>query len=147
MGMFDNIRCKWPLPVSGANELDYQTKDTPNQSLDNYEIREDGTLWIEEYDVENRSEAAKWKKDHPGEEVPEELKGWKSFIGCLTRINKRWVQVTDFTGEVAFYTLCDTKDGKVVNADERAGWIEWSAYFIKGKLNSVNLIKNREKEQ
>ena len=47
MGMFDDIKCKYPLPLDGANALDYQTKDTDAQNLDNYEIREDGTLWLE----------------------------------------------------------------------------------------------------
>lgn len=38
MGMFDNIKCKYPLPVDGANALDYQTKDTDAQQLDNYDL-------------------------------------------------------------------------------------------------------------
>ena len=45
MGMFDNLRCRYPLPVDGANDRLYQTKDTPSQYLDVYEIREDGALW------------------------------------------------------------------------------------------------------
>lgn len=45
MGMYDVIRCAYPLPVDGANGRTYQTQDTPSQSLDNYEIREDGSLW------------------------------------------------------------------------------------------------------
>ncbi len=43
--MFDELRCKYPLPVSGANRLIYQTKDTEAQCLDLYEIRKNGTLW------------------------------------------------------------------------------------------------------
>ena len=35
MGMFDDIKCKYPLPVEGANALDYQTKDTDAQQPDN----------------------------------------------------------------------------------------------------------------
>jgi len=46
MGLYDNITCKYPLPIPGANELEFQTKDTPRQDLDQYEIREDGTLWL-----------------------------------------------------------------------------------------------------
>lgn len=62
MGMFDDIKCKYPLPLNGANDLVYQTKDTPAQFLDKYEIREDGTLWHENYDIEDQSEAAFWKE-------------------------------------------------------------------------------------
>lgn len=45
MGMFDYVRCQYPLPVAGANDLEYQTKDTPAQDLDHYEIHADGSLW------------------------------------------------------------------------------------------------------
>jgi hypothetical protein len=47
MGMFDYLNYKGH---------DYQSKDTPNQWMANYEIREDGTLWVEESDGE-------WIKD------------------------------------------------------------------------------------
>lgn len=39
MGMFDDLRCHYPLPREGANALAYQTKDTPAQWMDLYEIR------------------------------------------------------------------------------------------------------------
>lgn len=45
MGMFDYLKCEYPLPVEGANDLEYQTKDTPAQYMDIYTIRADGTLW------------------------------------------------------------------------------------------------------
>jgi hypothetical protein len=41
MGMFDYIKYRGE---------EYQTKDTPRQLMDNYEIRDDGTLWYENYD-------------------------------------------------------------------------------------------------
>lgn len=134
MGMFDEIKCRYPLPIEGANALDYQTKDTPAQYCDLYEIREDGTLWHEDYDTEDQSEAAKWKAANPGKELPEELKGWRSFCGCMTRVNKRWEQVADFIGELRFYTTLPPK---------HSGWIEWSAYFEAGKLVRLNLIEHR----
>jgi hypothetical protein len=43
MGMFDELRCHYPLPVRGANDLLFQTKDTKQQLMDLYEIRDDGT--------------------------------------------------------------------------------------------------------
>ncbi len=48
MGVFDYVRCKYPLPLDdpGINDKVYQTKDTPEQYLALYEIREDGTLWV-----------------------------------------------------------------------------------------------------
>ena len=44
MGMYDELRCHYPLPVEGANARDYQTKDTPCQYLNHYEITTDGVL-------------------------------------------------------------------------------------------------------
>ena len=134
MGLFDDIKCKYPLPVAGANKLDYQTKDTPSQFMDQYEIREDGTLWYEEYDIEDYSEYSKWKKEHPNEPEPDETKqpfGWK-FFGCLGKANKRWVQ-EKMSGEICFYTSL----GK-----DHSGWLEFSAYFKNGQLQQLNLIKN-----
>ena len=133
MGMFDEIKCRYPLPVEGANTLDYQTKDTPDQYCDLYEIREDGTLWHQIYDTEDQSDAAKWKADNPGKELPEELNGWRSCCGCMTRVNKRWEQLPEFVGEIRFYTTLPPRD---------SGWIEWSAYFEAGKVARLNLVRH-----
>lgn len=132
MGMFDDIRCKYPLPVPGANDLDYQTKDTPEQLLDQYEIREDGTLWHENYDTEDHSELGRWMAEHPGQEAPPEVSGLASISGMLTRVNKRWEPVA-FTGEICFYTSL---------GPNHSGWIEFSAYFIGGKINQLILLKH-----
>jgi hypothetical protein len=133
MGMFDNIRCRYPLPLEGANALDYQTKDTPAQFCDLYEIRDDGTLWREHYEVEDHSAAAKWQAENPGQELPEALSGWESIIGSMTHVNERWEQVSDFIGELRFYTTLPPK---------HSGWIEWSAYFEAGKIARLNLIEH-----
>lgn len=122
MGMFDYLRCEYPLPVDGANALEYRTKDTPAQYLDRYEIREDGTLWHEEYDMEDRSPSAKWRREHPGEPLPGGLVGLYG-LGCATRVNERWHQVI-LTGEIRFGSAT----------------LEWSAYFVKGRLNQLHLI-------
>ena len=55
--MFDEVDCQYPLPdgfvpKGGAVA---QTKDTDAQSLDLYEIRADGTIWQEVYDIEDLS--------------------------------------------------------------------------------------------
>lgn len=53
MGMFDNVRCEYPLPP-GDHASPYQTKDLACE-LDTYTIKSDGTLWGEEYDREGWS--------------------------------------------------------------------------------------------
>lgn len=126
MGMFDEIRCLYPLPLEGANTRTYQTKDTPSQGLDNYEIREDGTLWHEEYDIEDHSDP--------------NATGIERIFGCCARVNERWEPV-DFTGEIRFYDFrrdYDDEDGS-----DGEGWIEWSVYLEHGKVVHLNLIENR----
>lgn len=46
MSLFDRIRCKIPLPVNVPMSMEFQTKSFPNPYQDDYEIREDGTLWV-----------------------------------------------------------------------------------------------------
>ena len=73
MGMFDYIRCNYKMPISVIGNAEYQTKDTPAQFMDHYEIRPDGTLWHQNYDIQKHS-----------------------------RVNKRWERVI-ITGEIVFY--------------------------------------------
>ena len=90
MGLFDDLRCHYPLPIEGANALDYQTKDTPAQFLDRYEIRADGTLWHYAYEIEaDPDEADRLHR---------------------SRRNRSWEPVEHFTGEIVFYS--DTDEGK-----------------------------------
>jgi hypothetical protein len=113
MGIFDYIRCHYPLPITGANELEFQTKDTNAQYCDHYEIRADGTLWHQVYETEDRSD--------PNAE------GLFRLIGCQTRVNDRW-EPDAMTGEVRFYT------------DRGDDWIEFSAYFVHGTLKHLHTI-------
>lgn len=131
--MFDDITCRYPLPVEGANALSYQTKDTPAQMLDLYEIREDGTLWHEAYDIEDRSERGAWLKAHPGEPEPE----WSllQLGGCCAKVNRRW-EFEPMTGEVRFYDMLEKPHSK-------SGWIEFSAYFVNGALKHLELLDHR----
>lgn len=124
MGMFDRIKCRHNLShVEGLDDadvaaLEYQTKDTPSQFLDQYEIREDGTLWVETYDIEDRSD-------------PNAV-GLMRICGAMTRVNKQWKPVSDFIGEIRFYTSL---------GEHHSGWLEFSAYFVRGKTDLVLLYR------
>ena len=126
MGMFDYVRCHYPLPIEGANGLLYQSKDLDCQ-MDLFEIREDGTLWRESYDVEDHSD--------PNAE------GIMRLCGMLSRVNQRWERVEDFTGEVSFYDFA-VPNVPGTNGGWGTGWIEWSAYFLKGQLQQLNLVSH-----
>lgn len=115
--MFDYVTCKYPLP-HGANQLTgWQTKDTPEQFMDTYEIREDGSLWHHEHDIEDRSD--------PNAE------GLERLAGCMTAVNHRWVS-EPLTGEVRFYTY----EGR-----DTTLWWEFSAYFVNGQLKHLETIR------
>jgi hypothetical protein len=103
MGMFDNLEYKG---------RQYQTKDTPLQTLDNYKIEQDQTsghwyLWHEEYDAE-------W--------VAEE----GLFGGCIKQSNQRWVHCSDFDGEIRFYYYSSEEDQE-----------EYRALFMDGQMLKI----------
>lgn len=45
MGMADIFRWRYPLPLAGVGDVEFQTKDTPSPFMDRYAIRGDGILW------------------------------------------------------------------------------------------------------
>ena len=44
MGLYDILRCHYPLPVPGANAREYQTKSTWDPCMRRYEITPEGVL-------------------------------------------------------------------------------------------------------
>ena len=105
MGMFDNIEYKG---------RQYQTKDTPLQTLDNYKIEQDQDsghwhLWHEEYDAE-------W------------VDGEGLFGGSMKQSNHRWVQCADFDGEIRFYYYRSNEDQE-----------EYRALFMDGRMLKIRL--------
>lgn len=131
MGMFDNIVCKYPLPLTvemdelkkfNLNERTYQTKDL-ECVLDYYEIHQDGTLWHEEYDVEDRSD--------PNAE------GIQRIIGMHTRTNTRMVQMKEYTGTINFYEFIDYGEG------DKDYWVEFAATFFNGILMKIIVAEFR----
>jgi hypothetical protein len=103
MGMFDNIEYRG---------REYQTKDTPLQTLDNYKIEQDQDsghwyLWHEEYDAE-------W--------VAEE----GLFGGSMRQSNHRWVCCDTFDGLIRFYYYRSNEDQE-----------EYEALFMDGRVLKI----------
>ena len=107
MGMFDNIE------YQGRQ---YQTKDTPLQTLDNYKIEQDQDsghwrLWHEEYDSE-------WVDSEDG------------FLGgSIVQSNERWVCCDNFDGLIRFYYYRSDEDQE-----------EYEALFMDGRMLKIKLI-------
>jgi hypothetical protein len=106
MGMFDNIEYRG---------RQYQTKDTPLQTLDNYKIEQDlysghWYLWHEEYDAE-------W------------VEGEGLFGGCIRQSNHRWVRCDDFDGAIRFYWYTSEQDQE-----------EYQTLFMDGKMLKIKVV-------
>ena len=127
MGLFDEIRCKADLPVD--LDVDHRSHWFQTKSLlcamDMYEIREDGTLWRERYDIEDKSD-------------PEAI-GIEAMVGCMTRTNKEWVACDLFTGEIRFHTLASSIERSDIG-QIHSGWIKFSSYFICGRMVQIELL-------
>lgn len=71
MGMFDDIKCDYPLPWPEAQGGWFQTKDTPEQYLAKYKIDGDGQLWLQK--------AREWVRESLTAGV--EIYAWHNFEG------------------------------------------------------------------
>lgn len=144
MGMFDSLTVKKKLPLTKElkaldikwDEEVFQTKDLDNY-LDNYEITKSGKL-------KHLWQKREWKEDD------------SSFLkGYLGVVEEEWREV-DFHGTINFYTgyctnitkhqdLFDDEDQltfediELIPGDD--WWFEFEAYFTKGKLDEIKLIK------
>ena len=101
MGMFDHIT------YEGQK---YQTKDTPDQFISDYEIREN-ELWY-------RRVESKWVEGGGG-----------LFGGHLEEVSHCWEFCEDFDGSVRFY-----REDKENGGWKNDKWIEYKALFMNGKI-------------
>jgi hypothetical protein len=101
MGMFDEIRCHFPLPDPRDQDRGFQTKDL-NRALDLYRITADGNLEIKTWDLDGPNGfTSYWESvDITGEvqfhdlddEAPAGESGWLCYTaqfehGKVTRID------------------------------------------------------------
>lgn len=125
MGMFDYLLCDYPLPArEEAKGLTYQTKDFDRQ-MDTIHIREDGSVWGEEYDYEDRSD--------PNAE------GLAALAGMLTRVNVCPRHLVDFSGTVDFYSSYGPSDSE----GRKEGWLEFRAVIHEGQVLDITLLEDK----
>ena len=134
MGMFDDIVCKYPLPLpedtKSFKPIGFQTKDLDN-ALDFYEIREDGTLWLRECEREYIDGDPKGKT-------------WSEKIGIVKETKVWWTHVK-LSKTINMYTF---QQGE----DEYDYWVEFSIEFVDGVINKIDLVKfeasgNKERKE
>ena len=123
MGMYDDIVCKYPLPLpedtKGFKSYGFQTKDLDN-ALDCYEIREDGTLWLRECEREYTDGDPKGKT-------------WSEKIGLVKETKVWWTHIK-LNKTINMYTY-QHGDG---NYDY---WVEFVIQFVDGVINKIELKK------
>lgn len=95
----------------------YQTKDTPAQALETYEIRGD-ELWMKKVERE-------WVENEEA-----------IFGGYLEELSHEWIFCEDFDGAIRFYRDIG-KDG---NGDYI--WEEYKTLFMDGKMIKCERIEN-----
>lgn len=124
MGMYDDIVCKYPLPLpedtKGFVPLRFQTKDLDN-ALDCYEIREDGTLWLRECERE-------YTEGNP------DGKTWSEKFGIVKETKVWWTHVKT-TRTIRMYDYNNYNDGLYDY------WVEFEIVFIDGVIDKINLVK------
>lgn len=120
MGMYDYVKCEFPLTRPEMQDRLFQTKDTPNQFLDTYTITADGRLLGPKYDLE-------WQEDA---EAP--------MGGYLKRENLQ-MHDADFSGRFVFY---DFETGSHLDSD----LIYFEAMFDRGKLLCIRELESDDEE-
>lgn len=120
MAVFDYLRCRYPLPVPELQDAVFQTYDLIAY-MEDYTLREDGTLWRTAYDVEDRSD-------------PNAV-GILRLAGCATRVNRREEFCATLTDTVSFH-------GDYGPPEDR-GEATFEARFVKGHLESLALTEHR----
>ena len=123
--MFDSIDCKYPLPnpedpKGYEKSFSFQTKCL-NNALATYEIREDGTLWIEKRD-------GVFKEGNPkGKTLSEKL---GKFI-----VQKIWFEQVLHHGLIEIYDYIES------NSKDFDYFISYEIQFDRGVVVSVRLLE------
>lgn len=157
MGMFDDLRCRYPLPDPEAQEWGFQTKDF-DCLMDDYTITEDGRLIkhvtrCEEVPEEDRPYFGKpeWDDDPdlPGRN------SWFRLCGSIRRVPVEDREIP-YHGDIRFYTgrvrlpdgtiadqMGSGPDGSFTRGAQgeyiygESAWYEYTARFTNGRVEWI----------
>lgn len=132
MGMFDEIKCEYPLPDAVMQDVVFQTKSFDCE-LTRYTITADGRLI---------HHTARWESVPEEERAfygkPEWEKPFYRMIGCLKTIPDGDVEVP-YHGDVCFYT------SRGEPQTESFEWFEYQARFTDGKLQWIKCVERGQR--
>lgn len=120
MDFYDELICECKMPIEGCNETVFRTISMVNPKIDFFKIGKDKQLYKQRYDL-----------DGSGDRL---INAIDPFEEAKTRVNKRY-EKNHYTGEVRFYE----SDSEVQIR------LEFSAYFINGKLKELVHIQGVKK--
>ncbi len=128
MGMYDYVKCEYPLPDSRIQDEVFQTKDFDNE-LATYRITREGRLVYEQVRYELVPEAERpyygtpeWDKDK-----------WVRLIGHLKAIPLGDEDMR-YHGNVVFYAFLGEP------GQEGYEWFEFQAWFTNGQLEWIRPV-------
>ena len=126
MGMYDDIKCEYPLPDRQVQNKIFQTKSLQN-NFDSYTITKEGRLIWHKYIYETVPEE---KRPYYGK--PE----WDNPLMQLYGSTKS-IPVGDIDmlhhGIVGFYTF--------ITDGQKEKWFEYEAKFIDGQVVNIKCVK------
>lgn len=118
MGMYDEIKCEYPLPDEDLQNEGFQTKDLEN-FMEQYTITKDGFLVLHKKTYEFVPEEERpyyGTKDWENNPIVRVFGSFKSTHTCDEHV--------EYDGDLMFYTIR-------LNTDE---FVDYVATFDKGKL-------------
>lgn len=125
MGMFDDIVCKYKLPLPEdpkgfTGSTNFQTKDL-DCALKRYEIHEDGSLHVQQQE---------------GEYVPPDKKA-KGLVGRIGyyKVTKTWLEPLKITNTIRI------NDYQTPNDTDYDYWVSYDIVFIDGQIKDVKLVE------
>lgn len=143
MGLYDYINCQYKLPIpENRGELtekdfyrifNFQTKSL-GKEMRNYEIREDGSVFVESFDLEFR----KYSEEEIGRW--DEIDGLFQIEGEYKKINKKWIPYHTGDSIITFYDLYCPLENDGFGIKEQY-WVEYEMSFKDSKVESVKLVK------
>jgi len=119
MGLYDYIKCEYPLPDDGPQDALFQTKDTDANYMEAYRITTDGRLVHQTVRYET---------------VPPEVRpypnadDWRGVVGCFRSVPTGDVTI-HYHGDIYFY---ESIGGE---------WFEYVARFTEGKVSRIWRVK------
>ena len=110
MGMFDRVRCRYPLPDVEAQDLEFQSKSMLQVGMASYEVTPDGRLVLLEAGLLEPSPASSTSAATDSEPI----------IG----------KPVDYRGQLEIHTSAEQPDGQL-------RWYSYLLWFREGQVSDI----------